>query len=289
MEKYFLKNISTMNATPDEKMKLIKFQLSQAVSRHYTVFMQVNGFTNTFKKLIANVGKITKGIITVKELILIVAWAIYDLVVRGGMLSLILEGYLTPKDLESFFPFMSRIDIFNFLAQFNPSYITSLVSKIFIEDPLFIRKFTYKSLGEKLGVSKSTISNWVRRNIFLTLDPNRHGFKWGGREKILFECYWRPVARLYVGSSSSKTSLLSTIRWEGGDVDDKMRCLFYETGVGAPNENYYLSAKYLYSDYTLQDLDVWFINKCSYFTHLNIGISDLIDLLSSHFQSLFFP
>ena len=82
-----LKNIETMNISSEEKMKLFRFQLSQAVSRWYTVFMQVNGFSSTFKKLLANTGKIFKGIISIKELLILVLWAMYDLVLRGGILS----------------------------------------------------------------------------------------------------------------------------------------------------------------------------------------------------------
>lgn len=117
----------------------------------------------------------------------------------------------------------------------------------------------------------------------MSIDPNRHGFDWGGREKILFECYWRPMARLKVGKTGSPTDLLLSIGWSGGDIDEKMSCLFYETGIGVLNQDFYSSAKHVYSGYTLQDLDAWFIRKCEHFTHLRLG-HKVIDLM--HFEAL---
>ena len=93
-----LKNIENSNGTPTEKMNLIKFYLSQAVSRHYSIFMEVNGFESTLKKLVANIGKIMRGSITIKELIVLVLYALYDLILKGGLL-----GFNNPTDIMVLF------------------------------------------------------------------------------------------------------------------------------------------------------------------------------------------
>jgi len=191
------------------------------------------------------------------------------------MLSLIQQGYLTPANLEPFFPHMSVSDVFNFLARFNPNYIKCLVSKILIESK---GKFTYRSLAKIFAVSKGTIAGWAQRNIKMTIDFKRHGFNWGGREKILFECYWRPLARLKVATTRNELDLLNSIGWvdkhltlTDEEIYDRMECLFYQLGVGAPYQHYYGMAKRVYSEYTLHDLDAWFIRLSNFYTHMRLG------------------
>ena len=71
-----------------ERISMIKNQLDIAVNRYMMVFLQVNGFESLWKRLLIDSKRILKGAITVKELVIIVAYAIYDLIIRNGNLSL---------------------------------------------------------------------------------------------------------------------------------------------------------------------------------------------------------
>jgi len=112
----------------------------------------------------------------------------------------------------------------------------------------------------------------------MSINPKKHGWSWGGRERILFECYWRPMARLKVSESVNELDLLNSIgwvdkhpTWSDEEIENRMECLFYEVGVGIPSQNFYLSAKGRYRDYTLDDLDAWFIRMANFYTHLRLG------------------
>lgn len=79
--------IEKKGLTPGERITMIKTQLDSAVDRYMALFLLVNGFDNFLKKAWNNIIKIGKGIITIKEAILILSYAMYDLVVRDGALS----------------------------------------------------------------------------------------------------------------------------------------------------------------------------------------------------------
>jgi len=52
------------------------------------VFLLVNGIDSFFKRVRISVGKVFKGAITTKELLLIVVYALWDLVIRSGVTQL---------------------------------------------------------------------------------------------------------------------------------------------------------------------------------------------------------
>jgi len=79
-----LYEIEKKNITDEMKFKIIKEQLQIAVNRYDTVFFAING-----KDVNSVLKRIIGGSITVKELILISLYALYDLVLKGGYLSLI--------------------------------------------------------------------------------------------------------------------------------------------------------------------------------------------------------
>jgi len=74
------------NLPPDEKISLIRFHLEMAVERYMVVFLAVNGLKK-WKYITKNLLRIQKGVITIKELIILVLYALYDLVIRSGLLS----------------------------------------------------------------------------------------------------------------------------------------------------------------------------------------------------------
>jgi len=78
-------NIERKDIDGKQRVAIIKQQLEIAVDRYMDVFIIVNGFDSTFKRVWANVSKIYKGAITTKELLLIVVYALWDLVIRNGL------------------------------------------------------------------------------------------------------------------------------------------------------------------------------------------------------------
>jgi len=84
--------------TKQERIEMIRNQLDIAVDRYMAVFLLVNGFESLLHKIGTDISKIFKGIITVKELIVIIAYALYDLVIRDGTLS-----FLYPYDIGIIF------------------------------------------------------------------------------------------------------------------------------------------------------------------------------------------
>jgi len=83
-----LRIIEKKGLSSEERVEMIKTQLEVAVDRYMTIFLQVNGFETLLEKLGANANKIYKGVITVKELIIVILYAVYDLVIRQGALTL---------------------------------------------------------------------------------------------------------------------------------------------------------------------------------------------------------
>ena len=74
----------------DMKFQILRDQLAIAVNRYDTVFFMVNG-----SDIKSTLKRIFKGSITVKELIVIFLYAMYDLVLKGGYLSM-----LDPYDIS---------------------------------------------------------------------------------------------------------------------------------------------------------------------------------------------
>ncbi len=89
-----LRIVENKSLTKKERVEMIKNQLHIAVDRYMTVFLMVNGFDKLLDKLGAEMKRIYKGVITVKELIIIILYAVYDLVIRQGALTLV-EPYDT--------------------------------------------------------------------------------------------------------------------------------------------------------------------------------------------------
>lgn len=71
--------IENTKLTKIERVSMIQSQLEIAVNRYMAVFLMVNGFDSLLKRLGATASKIWKGRITIKEIILLLAYAIYNL------------------------------------------------------------------------------------------------------------------------------------------------------------------------------------------------------------------
>lgn len=104
------------------KFEILKEQLGIAVNRYDTVFFAVNGkkFGKIFKRVI-------KGSITVKELIVIFLYAIYDLVLKMGYLSM-----LDPYDIFILFTALVGLKIIDANSGF-ASIVTEMYGKLFNE------------------------------------------------------------------------------------------------------------------------------------------------------------
>lgn len=76
--------IERKDITDKQKFKILKDQLQIAVNRFDTVFYNINGKNG--KTILT---RIIKGSITVKELIVISLYALYDLVLKGGYLKMV--------------------------------------------------------------------------------------------------------------------------------------------------------------------------------------------------------
>jgi len=88
-----MKEIENKDIDDKQKLKILKDQLTIAVNRYDTVFFAING--KDMNKIFT---RIIKGSITVKELIVIALYALYDLVLRSGYLSL-----TEPFDISALF------------------------------------------------------------------------------------------------------------------------------------------------------------------------------------------
>ena len=71
--------IDNIKLTKEERISMIQSQLEIAVNRYMAVFLMVNGFDTLLKKLGATASKIFKGRITIKEIIVLLAYAVYNL------------------------------------------------------------------------------------------------------------------------------------------------------------------------------------------------------------------
>lgn len=82
-----LKKIEGQNISAKEKMEKIRYHLDVAVKKYMNVFLQVNGLSK-FNKIKKYALKVAKGKITVKELLIIGLYALYDLVWKSGTISI---------------------------------------------------------------------------------------------------------------------------------------------------------------------------------------------------------
>jgi len=89
-----LERLETTELTPDEKLKYIRAQLTIAVNRYDSVFLMLNGKNRTW----GTIKQIFKGKVSIKELIVIFCYAMYDLVLRGEDLS-----FMEPYDIAVLF------------------------------------------------------------------------------------------------------------------------------------------------------------------------------------------
>ena len=81
-------NVERRDLNVAQRVAIIKQQLEIAVDRYLSVFLLVNGIDSFFKRVRISVGKVFKGAITTKELLLIVVYALWDLVIRSGVTQL---------------------------------------------------------------------------------------------------------------------------------------------------------------------------------------------------------
>ena len=86
--KMTMESLARTDINPEEKIAIIKTQLTIEVDRYQSIFMMVNGFESRLKRIGASLAKITKGSITVKELIVVFMYAMWDLVIREGATNL---------------------------------------------------------------------------------------------------------------------------------------------------------------------------------------------------------
>lgn len=84
-----LREIESSNLSPEDKINMIKQKLNIAVERHIILFIKINGFDSFIDLIKTHAKRIVKGIITVKELIVILIYIVYDLIIRGGALDVI--------------------------------------------------------------------------------------------------------------------------------------------------------------------------------------------------------
>jgi len=110
-----LKSIEEQKITPEEKIKQIRIQLDIAVNKYSSVFFMIN--KNKFFT------RIFHGRITVKEVIVIFLYAMYDLVLRDANLSII-----APYDIMLLFGVMIILRILDASKGF-----TSLVASMYDE------------------------------------------------------------------------------------------------------------------------------------------------------------
>lgn len=71
--------IDNKNLSKAERISMIQSQLEIAVNRYMAVFLMVNGFDTLLQRLGATASKIFKGRITIKEIIVLLAYAVYNL------------------------------------------------------------------------------------------------------------------------------------------------------------------------------------------------------------------
>lgn len=83
-----MENVMRKDLNVAQRVAIIKQQLEIAADRYLSVFLLVNGFDSIWKRVQVNFKKIYKGSITVKELLIIVVYALWDLVIRNGLTNL---------------------------------------------------------------------------------------------------------------------------------------------------------------------------------------------------------
>lgn len=83
-----LEKIEKQDISKEEKMELIRNQLSLAVERYNIIFFMSNDFTDLIRTIREDLKRILNGTISVKELLVLLAYAMYDLVIRDGAVNL---------------------------------------------------------------------------------------------------------------------------------------------------------------------------------------------------------
>ncbi|MFX1380753.1 MAG: hypothetical protein ACFFA4_16850 [Promethearchaeota archaeon] len=79
-----LRKIELDSSTPRERIQMIHDELDIAVKQHLSLMLAANGLEKFVVKIIAKFSLVTKGVISIKEMIVIVAYAFYDIVIAGG-------------------------------------------------------------------------------------------------------------------------------------------------------------------------------------------------------------
>lgn len=110
-----LKSIEEQKLTPEEKVKQIRIQLDIAANKYTSLFYMIHK-SNIFSKMV-------HGRITIKEVIVLFAYAMYDLVLRDANLSII-----APYDIALLFGVMILLRIID-----ASKGVTSLVAKMYEE------------------------------------------------------------------------------------------------------------------------------------------------------------
>jgi len=78
----------------EERVALIKSQIEIAANQYITIFLLTNGIDKLLERLKEDFKKVWKGVISVKELIVIICYIFYDFIIRGGTLDI-----LNPYDM----------------------------------------------------------------------------------------------------------------------------------------------------------------------------------------------
>lgn len=82
------KIIENEKLTKEERMSMIQSQLEVAVNRYMAVFLMVNGFDSLLKKFGATFNKVFNGKITIKEIIVILSYALYNIILKDTNLDI---------------------------------------------------------------------------------------------------------------------------------------------------------------------------------------------------------
>lgn len=83
-----LKKLKGENISAEQKVQMIKSQLRIAVKQYDSLFFRVNGIGESLGRIRKRFKKIGRGVISVKELIVIIGYALFDLLIRSGGMSL---------------------------------------------------------------------------------------------------------------------------------------------------------------------------------------------------------
>jgi hypothetical protein len=138
-----LEKLETSEMSPEDKLKYIRTQLSIAVSRYNSVFLMLSGrsnFSGTIKKIFT-------GKISIKELLIVFAYAMYDLVLRDTNLS-----FMEPFDIAVLFGVIVFLKIIDANSGF-----AGLVAEMYEE------AFKERNTDETLEIMVSYIKQLCRK------------------------------------------------------------------------------------------------------------------------------